>query len=74
MQMLRCTDCGTAHWASISGRSLAAERTCSVCGGELTDERRRPGRGPSYSGRERRDVPIAVQRPGTGRPRPTASA
>jgi hypothetical protein len=71
--MLRCTDCGTAHWASISGRSEGAARTCSVCGGELTDERRRPGRGRSYSGRERRDVPIAVRDAGGDRPRPGAS-
>jgi hypothetical protein len=74
MQMLRCIDCGTVHWASISGRGLSAERTCSVCGGGLTDERRRPGRGQSYGGRERRDLPISVRRAAGDSQRPTTSA
>ncbi len=53
MDAIRCLDCGDVRWSlmGLKGRPGA----CTMCGGEMVAERRRPSTAPSSLG-ERRDL------------------
>ena len=40
---MRCEECGEVRW-SILGRSDESTGSCPICGGEMVEERRHPGR------------------------------
>ena len=40
---MRCDDCGEVRW-SFLGRFEEVDRTCPVCGAQMSEERRHPGR------------------------------
>ena len=52
LQAVRCTQCGDARWSLFSSADPA--KPCSLCGGEMTPERRMPGSGRRRRARERR--------------------
>ena len=54
MDAIRCLDCGDVRWSLMGLKGTPGN--CSMCGGEMVPERRRPaGSSPSSSG-ERRDL------------------
>jgi hypothetical protein len=52
----RCVSCGEVHWNLRLAVRAEAKQECRVCGAELSDERRRPGRRFGRFAVERRDV------------------
>ena len=40
---LRCMECGEVRW-TLFGRPTETDPTCPVCGAEMVEERRHPGR------------------------------
>lgn len=52
---MRCEECGEVRW-SIFGREEDKSAECPACGGEMTAERRYPGRaGSRFTAEERRE-------------------
>lgn len=66
MDAIRCTDCGDVRW-SLLGLKGEASR-CTMCGGEMVPERRRPAAAPMTTLAERRGLVGAHERG----PRPAA--
>lgn len=64
MRGLRCPDCGETRWHLMPVR-LAEEPKCTICGGAMLTERRRPGRGRDRDVlvTERREQPAATSAP-----------
>jgi hypothetical protein len=55
--LVRCDSCGATRWSILRIKpGSAAPTECDICGGELTVERRRPGRRFAKAERERRDL------------------
>jgi hypothetical protein len=54
--LARCVSCGEVHWNLRFSSSRDAVQECRVCGSELRDERRRPGRRFERFVAERRDA------------------
>jgi hypothetical protein len=53
MEAIRCKDCGDVRW-SFFGRGRDEPERCSLCGGEMVVERRKPHSEPSNAPTERR--------------------
>jgi hypothetical protein len=53
MEAIRCKDCGDVRW-SFFGRATREPGRCSLCGGEMTAERRMPHLEPIQLAAERR--------------------
>ncbi len=68
MDAIRCLDCGDVRWSlmGLKGRPGA----CTMCGGEMVPERRRPTPGATLTPAERRDL-AAAREPAAG-DRPSA--
>jgi hypothetical protein len=69
--LARCVACGEVHWNLRFSASRNAVQECRVCGSELRDERRRPGRRFDRLVPERRDVAHPAGSAGIG---PTANS
>ncbi len=69
MDAIRCLDCGDVRWSlmGLKGRPGA----CTMCGGEMVPERRRPSGAPISLG-ERRDAIAAREAPAGSQPGPRA--
>ena len=54
MDAIRCLDCGDVRWSlmGLKGKPGA----CTMCGGEMVPERRRPAVGAMAGPAERRDA------------------
>ena len=53
MDAIRCLDCGDVRWSLMGLKGRPG--TCTMCGGEMVPERRRPA-GMSFAPSERRDL------------------
>lgn len=70
MDAIRCLDCGDVRWSLMGLKGRAGK--CTMCGGEMVPERRRPAAGARLRRGERRDLFPARESAGGGGPRPTA--
>ena len=68
MDAIRCLDCGDVRWSLMGLKGRPG--TCSMCGGEMVPERRRPTGAPMSRG-ERREL-VAVRETVAHGARPTA--
>ena len=57
MDAIRCLDCGDVRWSLMGLKGRPGK--CTMCGGEMVAERRRPTGGPMMSLAERRDLAVA---------------
>ena len=64
MEAIRCLDCGDVRW-SLMGLKGRPGR-CTMCGGEMVAERRRPATGPHTTPSERRDLAGGREAASTG--------
>ena len=53
MDAIRCLDCGDVRWSLMGLKGRPGN--CTMCGGEMVPERRRPTPGAMMSPGERRD-------------------
>jgi hypothetical protein len=54
MDAIRCLDCGDVRWSLLGLKGRPGE--CTMCGGEMVPERRRPAAGTPGLAAERRDL------------------
>ena len=69
MDAIRCLDCGDVRWSLMGLKGRPGK--CTMCGGEMVAERRRPAAGRPATPGERRDLAGAHEAPASGA-RPTA--
>ena len=69
MDAIRCLDCGDVRWSLMGLKGRPG--SCTMCGGEMVAERRRPTSGAMPSPAERRDHAEARAAVAAGE-RPTA--
>src|SRR5687767_2194257 len=67
MDAIRCVDCGDVRWSLMGLKGKPGK--CTMCGGEMVPERRRPASG-NFASSERRDLVAGREAAGHGA-RPT---
>lgn len=56
MDAIRCLDCGDVRWSLMGLKGKPGQ--CTMCGGAMVPERRRPATGHPVSLGERRDCAV----------------
>jgi hypothetical protein len=64
MDAIRCLDCGDVRWSLMGLKGRPAE--CTMCGGQMVPERRRPVAGLAIAASERRDLAGVRETVGAG--------
>lgn len=54
----RCQACGEVRWSMIGHPVRSKTMVCPVCGAQMVEERRHPGRAGARSAKERRSRPL----------------
>ena len=66
MDAIRCLDCGDVRWSLMGLKGTPGP--CTMCGGEMVPERRRPAASAVTAAAERRDFALAHESRPEARP------